>query len=159
MLVSSGQTWACFTRVSIGNNQLARDGPGRETKERLWMKTLDPLDLEILSQPRGFALLADGKPMTTSGGTLVEHEAVALLNQMQSEFLQHPVLEVDGGRIVEPRFLGSYSLFGIQKDWVEAGRDNLTEDFEVALLQDPCLSPLPGPERIHQHARYSPLLQ
>lgn len=118
---------------------------------------LDPFELRVVESSTGFAVLADDLPLTTPDGQPICHEARPLLEHMVSEYQQHPEVVLEGSKVVEPRFLGAYSLMCLQMDWVQPGRDNVSEDFELAFVQDPVLQPLPGPERNDQHARYEPL--
>ena len=58
------------------------------------------------------------------GDLAVCHEAGELLEHMIGEFMKYPEIRVVDGRIDEPRFLGSYTLFGLQKEFIEGWTDN-----------------------------------
>lgn len=113
--------------------------------------------LEIFDHDGQFALAVESDALQTSGGNLVMHRTEHLLDHMISEFDGHSKLRIEDGKIVEPKFLGAYSLFSIQKDWIELRKDELSLDFAGHLAGDPTLHRVAGPEAIEQIARWQPV--
>lgn len=106
-------------------------------------------DLRIVqSSDRAFEVHFGGTPLLTNMGGRhpVKHTS--------SEFLEHMVMELSGrgqllvfeGEVQRPIGFDSYSLFSLQKDWIEPGTDNLTTDMLLALLDDPLLEYSANPE-------------
>ena len=119
---------------------------------------VEPVDLRVTEVKGGAALALDGRPLDTLiGRHAVVHEAADLIEHMIGEFLAYPSLSIQDNQVVSPRFLGAYQLYGLQKEWVETDRDNLTEDFTSELARDPVLWRVPGPESRDQLARYGPV--
>jgi hypothetical protein len=119
---------------------------------------VDPVFLEVISHDNGFALAHAGQVLRTENGEVeVCHPATELLEHIASEFDGHGRIEISDGVIVGPKFFGSFALFSIQRTWIEPGRDDLTLAFAELLLSDPVLHPVAGPERVDQHARWSPI--
>jgi hypothetical protein len=123
---------------------------------------VSPLDIEV-SYGRNYCFyltLGGENSLLTSSGSLIEHSAKPLLEQMISEFDgTGESVRIKSNKIESPKFLGTYSLFSIQKDWVEKEKDDLTISFEDRLLNDPVLHPSAGPERIDQEERWGVLHQ
>jgi hypothetical protein len=115
----------------------------------------EPVELEVQACEGGYELLlGDASVRTSIGDHPVRHEAAELLDHMIGEFMKYPTIGLIDDRIEEPRFLGSYALFGLQKEFIESGIDNLSENFAFEVLSDPILNRPPGPESIDQLARY-----
>jgi hypothetical protein len=114
----------------------------------------EPTELSVEQDRDAFVLTLDGRILLTSiGSHEVRHAAPALLEHMVAEFMRYPRLELIGDQIVDPQFLGAYRLLGLQKEFIETGRDNLTENFALALLADPLLHGQAGPEERNIVAR------
>lgn len=128
----------------------------RPAQPRKRANTVVPAELVVREERDGFSLTLNGEVLRTTSGE-VRHKHEWLLRQMRSQYIPRGPLEVNAGRIVEPRFLGFYSLYGIQKDWVEHGRDDISADFASCLLQDPLLHLPAGPEAIEVLARVEPV--
>jgi len=116
-----------------------------------------PTDLEIGPSNGGFGLWLNGKLLLTASGAPVEHVAMPLLEHMVSEFDGQGTISVVKGKIVAPKFFGAFALYSIQKQFIELGKDELTQDFEARLLHDPVLHPVAGPEQIDQRIRWESL--
>ena len=124
----------------------------KKNKERI-----SPIDLEISETDVGFSLIFKDKVLLTEYGSPVEHQAKYLLEHIISEFDGYGHITISNEIITKPKFFGSYSLFSIQKEWVESNKDDVTLYFELVLLNDPILHPLAGPEQIEQRARWAPV--
>jgi hypothetical protein len=120
---------------------------------------LEPIEFHIESGAETYSLMiVDRQVVTAMGEHPVRHASPDLLNHMVEEFSTHARVEVsDQGVILEPKFLNSYGFFGLQKEWIEPGRDNVTSDFTRELLRDQIWDRLPGPEGVNQLARYGPV--
>jgi hypothetical protein len=94
--------------------------------------------------------------MTSIGLHPVSHGAPDLLDHMISEFMGHRALKVnDAGQIEDPAFIGSYRLFGLQREWVEPRQDTFSLSLPHVLAHDPMFFPLAGPEVVDQYARWT----
>lgn len=134
---------------------MARTSRPARSKPRASNK-IDPAELVVREERDGFALTLKGEVLRTATAE-VRHKHGWLLRQMRAQFLPRGPLKVSDRRIMEPKFLGFYSLFVIQKDWVEQGKDDLTADFASCLLRDPLLQLPPGPEALEVLARNEPV--
>ena len=65
---------------------------------------------------------------------------------MVFELSQRGNLVVEDQMVRGPVGFDSYSLFSLQKDWVEPGRDNLTTDMLLELIHEPLLNWSANPE-------------
>jgi hypothetical protein len=74
-------------------------------------------------------------------------------------FREPHTLKVSKRKITEPRFFSCYALLGIQKSFIEHGKEELSTDFERVLGADPLLHRSAGPEVVDQLARWEPVLQ
>jgi len=118
---------------------------------------IDPADLEVAKDDTGFAITWNGEVLLTEAETPLCHPAAPLLEHMVNEFDGHGKVEIQARKILGPKFFGSYALFGIQRKWIEPGKDDLTSSLAECLLNDPVLVPLAGPEQVDQYARWEPL--
>lgn len=59
-------------------------------------------------------------------------------------------------QIHEPAAIGAYRFLGLQREWIDPASDNLSEDFTLALANDPFWRRLPGSEAVDQVARWQP---
>lgn len=119
---------------------------------------VDPVDLGLRQYAHGFELvLHEDLIITSIGAHPVRHEAKFLLRHMIDEYLKYPVLTISNGRIEEPRFLGAYALLGLQREFIDARIDNLSENFPLELASDPVLNRLAGPEQRDIRARHGHL--
>ena len=118
-------------------------------------KQVAPIDLEIVESNDAFALMLDGEVLLTESGVPIRHAATPLLEHIINEFDGHgATITVQSRKIVAPKFFGCYALFGIQKEWIEPRKDDLSLGFEERLLRDPILHPVAGPEQVDQYARW-----
>lgn len=87
---------------------------------------------------------------TNMGGhNPVLHRSSGFMEHMAGELHERGELKFVDGELVEPRDFDSYSLFSLQKDWVELGRDNLTTDFILEMIHEPILEQSASPETWH----------
>lgn len=80
--------------------------------------------------------------LRTPAGTVVQSASYRLMLHTVRELEQYPVLKVEDGVIVEPRWLCSYLIFSTQQDFVVANTQVEREEVERALRSDPVLHPV-----------------
>lgn len=121
---------------------------------------IEPIDLEVRESAAGYELVWNDRRLNTSiGDHPVVHDAPALLQHMISEFTCYSTVEVYDNQIIEPQTIDAYRLFGLQKEFIETGTDNLSENFVYEVYKDPVLHRIAGPEHQDQLARYVPLME
>lgn len=76
----------------------------------------------------------------------VMHKNRRFLENLVEELSLRGTLTFADGEVIGPQGFDSYSLFSLQKDWVEPGRDNLTTDFIVEMIHEPLLETSASPE-------------
>lgn len=131
-------------------------GPRTSDNRRVMeQERVEPVELEVRECSEGYELALKGQPLSTViGGHPVRHEAAPLLAHMIEEYVKFPEIKVVGGRITDPQFIGAYMLLGLQREFIDARADNLTQNFPFELLRDPILTRLAGPEQRDLAARH-----
>jgi len=120
---------------------------------------IEPLELAAREISGNWELTRHGARLRTwIGGHPVRHEGKRLIEHMIAEFMRFPEIEIEDRRIVFPQFLGAYSLFGLQKQFIESHLDNVSGNFAFAMVQDPVFTQVAGPEFRDQVARYEPVM-
>jgi hypothetical protein len=76
----------------------------------------------------------------------VMHRSRRFLENLVEGLSARGTLTFADGEVTGPQGFDSYSLFSLQKDWVEPGRDNLTTDFIVEMIHEPLLETSAIPE-------------
>ncbi len=76
----------------------------------------------------------------------VMHRSRRFLENLVKELSARGTLTFSDGEVTGPQGFDSYSLFSLQKDWVEPGRDNLTTDFIIEMIHEPLLETSASPE-------------
>jgi hypothetical protein len=79
----------------------------------------------------------------------VVHSNRDFLENLAQELSLRGKLNLVDSEVVGPQGFDSYSLFSLQKDWVEPGRDNLTTDFILEMIHEPMLETSASPETWH----------
>ena len=120
-------------------------------------KKFDPFLLEVKEKSNKYFLCLDGQHLLVDKGISIDHNSPDLLEHMISEFEGQGRVEIKNGKIIGPKFFGSFGLFSIQKLWIEKRKDDLSEHFEIHLLNDPVFHSVAGPEQVDQINRYSPI--
>ena len=92
-------------------------------------------DLQVEEINGMFRLCLDDEILLTTNGDEVAHASRAFIKHIIAEFDIQGTLHVLERKVVEPRFFGSYALFGIQKAYVEYRKDDLSIDLGVATLE------------------------
>lgn len=118
-----------------------------------------PHDLNIVEKDGHFVLHFQGQPVLTPKGQRIAHDTPHLLQHMIEEFDHQGSIGVRDGVIEEPKFFSAYELYGIQKDWVGKGEDELSTQFAQEILYDGMLFRCAGPEVLDQLYRWGPVLE
>jgi hypothetical protein len=116
-----------------------------------------PFDLDIAEQDGTFTLIFQGEPVLTPKGERVKHRTPHLLRHMIEEFDHQGDIGVRDNIIEEPKFFSAYALYGIQKDWIEKGEEELSTQFGEEMLRDGMLFRCAGSEVIDQLYRWEPV--
>ena len=118
-----------------------------------------PYDLDVAEQEGTFVLRFRGEPVLTPKGEGVKHHTPHLLRHMIDEFDHQGDIGVRQNIIEEPKFFSAYSLYGIQKDWIEKGEEELSTQFGEEMVRDGMLFRCAGPEVTDQLYRWEPVLE
>jgi len=78
---------------------------------------------------------------------------------MIEEFDHQGDIGVRQSVIEEPKFFSAYALYGIQKDWIEKGEEELSTQFAEEIVRDGMLFRCAGPEVTDQLYRWGPVLE
>jgi hypothetical protein len=79
----------------------------------------------------------------------VVHRNPLFLENLVDELASRGKLTIVNGEVVGPQGFDSYSLYSLQKDWVEPAQDNLTTDFILEMIHEPLLESSANPETWH----------
>lgn len=79
----------------------------------------------------------------------VVHRSSLFLENLVSELTSRENLSIVNGEVVGPQGFDSYSLYSLQKDWVEPAQDNLTTDFILEMIHEPLLESSANRETWH----------
>lgn len=120
-------------------------------------KKIDPIYLEIKKEGYKYFLCHDDQPLIVDKEIFITHDSTDLLEHMISEFEGQGRVEIKNGKIISPKFFGSFGLYSIQKKWIEDRKDDLSKQFEILLLNDPVFHRVAGPEQVDQIAKYAPI--
>lgn len=110
------------------------------------------MKLTVASERDGmFGVYAGNALLHTNmgGHNPVIHRSSRFMEHMATELQERGKLRFANSELVEPQGFDSYSLFSLQKDWVEPGRDNLTTDFILEMIHEPILERSASPETWH----------
>ncbi len=116
------------------------------TTEKKESVKVTSIDLEILEENNEFVLVYNDKPILTRGGHQIRHNTPRLIEHMISEFESNGFITIKDQVIIEPKIFNAYALYSVQKEFVENGTDNLTENFEKELRSDPTLYRASSPD-------------
>ena len=100
-------------------------------------------DLAVVATPLSrFCLLVGGEPLYSSMGErhLVSHSSRRFLHHMAHELNARGRLSIVDGVLESPKGFDSYSLFSLQRNWIEPRTDNFSESLLRELIHDPLLN-------------------
>ena len=100
-------------------------------------------DMAVVATPLSrFCLLVGGEPLYSSMGEkhLVSHSSRRFLIHMAHELNDRGRLSIVDGVIESPKGFDSYSLFSLQRNWIEPRTDNFSESLLRELIHDPLLN-------------------
>lgn len=93
------------------------------------VKKVNPDLLDVVLKDARPVLFYEGNPLETLSGVEVSHPSLRLIDHIARELSLTKQLAIGG--------INSYTLFCLQKDFLENGRDDLSAHFEELFLQDP----------------------
>ncbi len=104
-----------------------------------------------------FGVEFDGKPLVTSlgGRHLVHHSSLRFLEHLVHELCERGKLVVKDGEIESPKAFDSYSLLGLQREWIASETDNFSQGFVGDLVCDRTLERPSLPIYLQQHGAYT----
>jgi len=96
--------------------------------------------------------------LLTPGGVTVSHNNKHFINEMISELMQFPEIEVENNSLTGEQlgYVSLYNLYSTLKDFVENSSPKL-DDIFTDLVNDPLLHINPGPESIKQIDSWRPV--
>ena len=113
---------------------------------------------KIVDVPQNlFGVEFDGKPLVTSlgGRHLVHHSSLRFLEHLVHELCERGNLVVKDGEIESPKGFDSYSLLGLQREWIASETDNFSQGLVGELICDRTLERPSLPIYLQQHGAYS----
>ena len=117
------------------------------TKKATQDDSAAPVDNGLSVEPAEgglYCLMKHGTPVLTGMGGLhpVKHSNSEFLRQMAEQLNERGTLIFDHGHVAGPQGFDFYSLFSLQKDWVEPQKDNFSvkDDFVGSLICDQILA-------------------
>ena len=117
-----------------------------------------PSNLAIEQCDEGYMVTLEEHPVLTPAGDKVVHERADVLQHILDEFDAFGKIGLDDQRIVEPKVFTAFSIYGLQKEAVEANQECLSLHFDKCLRRDGIFYPAPGPnEEMAQRSRWHPI--
>ena len=113
---------------------------------------------KIVDVPQNlFGVEFDGKPLVTSlgGRHLVHHSSLRFLEHLVHELCERGILVVKDGEIESPKAFDSYSLLGLQREWIASETDNFSQGLVGELVCDRTLERPSLPIYLQQHGAYT----
>lgn len=122
------------------------------------LSSLTLQNFKIVDVPQNlFGVEFDGKPLVTSlgGRHLVQHSSLRFLEHLVHEVCERGKLVVKDGEIESPKGFDSYSLLGLQREWIASETDNFSQGFVGELICDRTLERPSLPIYLQQYGAYS----
>ena len=113
---------------------------------------------KIVDVPQNlFGVEFDGKPLVTSlgGRHLVHHSSLRFLEHLVHELCERGKLVVKDGEIESPKGFDSYSLLGLQREWIASETDNFSQGLVGELICDRTLERPSLPIYLQQYDAYA----
>jgi hypothetical protein len=113
---------------------------------------------KIVDVPQNlFGVEIDGKPLVTSlgGRHSVHHSSLRFLEHLVHELCERGKLVVKDGEIESPKGFDSYSLLGLQREWIASETDNFSQGFVGELICDRTLERPSLPIYLQQYGAYT----
>jgi hypothetical protein len=127
-------------------------------KKQSRTKRVTPSNLSIEPCEEGFIVMLDEQPVLTPAGDKVIHQRADVLQHILDEFDAFGKIGLIEHRIVEPKVLTAFSLYGVQKESVDSCNECLSIHFDKCLTGDGIFYPAPGPnEEMAQRSRWGPV--
>jgi len=122
------------------------------------LSSLTLRNFKIVDVPQNlFGVEFDGKPLVTSlgGRHLVHHSSFRFLQHLVHELCERGKLVVKDGEIESPKGFDSYSLLGLQREWIASETDNFSKGFVGELICDTTLERPSLPIYLQQYGAYT----
>ncbi len=113
---------------------------------------------KIVDVPQNlFGVEFDGKPLVTSlgGRHLVHHSSLRFLKHLVRELCERGNLVAKDGEIESPKAFDSYSLLGLQREWIASETDNFSQGLVGELVCDRTLERPSLPIYLQQYGAYT----
>jgi hypothetical protein len=152
------------TGVKTINTKTKQAKVAKVSSKKIAVKKSDPLSLitlrkfKIVDVPQNlFGVEFDGKPLVTSlgGRHLVHHSSLRFLEHLVHELCERGKLVVKDGEIESPKGFDSYSLLGLQREWIASETDNFSQGLVGELICDRTLERPSLPIYLQQYDAYA----
>ena len=124
------------------------------------IKTATLKKFQIVHVPEAiYGVLYEGQPLLTSlgGRHPVQHSSFRFLDHLVTELCERGELVVDDGVVVSPQGFDSYSLLGLQREWIASETDNFSTGLVGELVCDGTLEQPPIDIYANQVGYYMPV--
>jgi hypothetical protein len=147
---------------SNSSNKPSRVGTSKRTEVDLAksIKTTTLKKFQIVHVPEAiYGVLYEGQPLLTSlgGRHPVQHSSFRFLEHLVLELSERGELVVDDGVVLSPQGFDSYSLLGLQREWIASETDNFSTGLVGELVCDGTLEQPPIDIYAHQVGYYMPV--
>lgn len=96
------------------------------------MKSPDSGKFDLVMRDADFVIYYDHNPLATAGGSEVAHQ--------DSRLLKHILIEFSLSGQIDSQTINSFTVFSFCKDFIERGKDPVSENMEQLLSLDPLLN-------------------
>jgi hypothetical protein len=111
-------------------------------------------DLSVIPTGEGFTLAMSGHALRTRGGNVLQHSSQELMELIADEIRTSDDVTINEGVVTAPVSTSALSLLIVLVDVIRTGNGVLATNFRQALLADPVLYTIPGPEQVSREATY-----
>jgi hypothetical protein len=118
------------------------------------MQSISAADLAVITVEGGFALAAGSEVLRTSKGNALQHASEELMLEILTMLRTQGGVTLESGAVSVPVSMSPLYLLTDMLDVVIPETGVYATDFVQALLADPVLYTIPGPEQISRDAAY-----
>ena len=161
---TSKKTGAKAIRAKTKRAKVAKVSPKKTATKKVAvdksasLASLTLRKFKIVDVPQNlFGVEFDGKPLVTSlgGRHLVHHSSLRFLEHLVHELCERGNLVVKDGEIESPKGFDSYSLLGLQREWIASETDNFSQGLVGELICDRTLERPSLPIYLQQYDAYA----
>ena len=161
---TSKKTGAKVIRAKTKRAKVAKVSPKKTATKKVAvdksasLASLTLRKFKIVDVPQNlFGVEFDGKPLVTSlgGRHLVHHSSLRFLEHLVHELCERGKLVVKDGEIESPKGFDSYSLLGLQREWIASETDNFSQGLVGELICDRTLERPSLPIYLQQYDAYA----